>query len=271
MEIWKKIEKYSSPFLSYYVSNEGRVKSVTLDGRETMLKPQKQSSGYLQVGLCKNGVVTLCLVHRLVGLHFLDLPKGKNVEELVVHHKDCNPLNNCTTNLLWCTPNENINTPECIAKMALSKSQKIVARNIETGEILLFDSMQETCETFGVHYETITKVVVRNERILRNKIPFNALFDFSNLHTWYSPETYITNISGEKWALYRVWHAINEDGEIVYTSPSAKRIEKKHRKTFAEHRIEKKNYEKEYKEKGYISARPPKDAQVLPLPFEAKD
>ena len=72
METWKKINEHSTRFLSYYVSDEGRVKSVTLDGRETILKPAKQSNGYLQVKLSTNGSVTACLVHRLVGLHFLD-------------------------------------------------------------------------------------------------------------------------------------------------------------------------------------------------------
>ena len=86
METWKKINEHSTRFLSYYVSDEGRVKSVTLDGVEHILKPQSQSSGYLQVKLSVNGNTTLFLVHRLVGLHFLNLPKGKNAEELVVHH-----------------------------------------------------------------------------------------------------------------------------------------------------------------------------------------
>ena len=162
METWKKINEHSTRFLSYYVSDEGRVKSVTLDGVERILKPQKQSNGYLQVKLSVNGNTTLCLVHRLVGLHFLDLPKGKNAEEMVVHHRDCNRENNQKSNLEWRTQMENVNTPECIAKMALSKSQKVLARNIETGEFVDFDSMQDASDILGIYHETITKAMAEN-------------------------------------------------------------------------------------------------------------
>lgn len=278
METWKKINEHSTAFLSYYVSDEGRVKSVTLDGRETILKPVKQSSGYLQVKLSTNGSVTACLVHRLVGLHFLDLPKGKNAEEMVVHHRDSNRENNRLSNLEWCTQMENVNTPECIAKMALSKSQKILARNIETGEFVDFDSMQDASDILGIYHETITKVMAENEKIFVDDMPVMAYFDFENLHKYYSPEAYITDIAGVKWALYRVERVYNEEGEVTYTSPHAKRIAKKNRRILAEREQERIALQKEYEEKGYITAKLPRDqygkvvgAKPLPRPFEKEE
>ena len=275
MENWKKINEHSTRFLSYYVSDEGRVKSVTLDGRETILKPSKQSNGYLQVKLSTNGSVTACLVHRLVGLHFLDLPKGKNAEEMVVHHRDCNRENNTKKNLQWRTQMENVNTPECIAKMALSKSQKILARNIETGEFVDFDSMQDASDILGIYHETITKVMAENEKIFVDDMPVMAYFDFDNLHKYYNPEAYITDIAGAKWALYRVERVYNEAGECTYTSPHKKREMKHNRRILAEREKEQIALQKEYEEKGYITARLPRNqygkvigAKPLPRPFE---
>ena len=275
METWKKINEHSTRFLSYYVSDEGRVKSVTLDGRETILKPAKQSNGYLQVKLSTNGSVTACLVHRLVALHFLDLPKGKNAEEMVVHHRDCNRENNQKSNLQWLSQMENVNTPECIAKMALSKSQKILARNIETGEFVDFDSMQDASDILGIYHETITKVMAENEKIFVDDMPEMAYFDFENLHKYYNPEAYITDITGAKWALYRVGRVYNEEGGCTYTSPHKKREMKRNRRILAEREKELIALQKEYEEKGYISAKLARDqygkvidAKQLPRPFE---
>lgn len=278
METWKKIKDYSTRFLSYYVSDEGRVKSVTLDGVEHILKPQTQSSGYLQVKLSVNGNTTLFLVHRLVGLHFLNLPKGKNAEELVVHHKDGNTKNNRLCNLQWLSQMENVNTPECIAKMALSKSQKIFARNIETGEEVHFDSMQDATAILGIYHETITKVMAENEKIFVDDMPVMAYFDFENLHKYYSPEAYITDIAGAKWALYRVERVYNEEGEVIYTSPHAKRESKKNRRILAEREKEQKAFEKEVEETGFYTPKLPRDkngkvigGKPLPRPFEEKE
>ena len=275
METWKKINEHSTRFLSYYVSDEGRVKSVTLDGRETILKPAKQSNGYLQVKLSTNGSVTACLVHRLVGLHFLDLPKGKNAEEMVVHHRDSNRENNIKKNLQWLSQMENVNTPECIAKMALSKSQKILARNIETGEFMDFDSMQDASDILGIYHETITKVMAENEKIFVDDMPVMAYFDFDNLHKYYNPEAYITDITGAKWALYRVGRVYNEEGGCTYTSPHKKREMKRNRRILAEREKELIARQKKYEEKGYISAKLARDqcgkvidAKPLPRPFE---
>ena len=275
METWKKINEHSTRFLSYYVSDEGRVKSVTLDGRETILKPAKQSNGYLQVKLSTNGSVTACLVHRLVGLHFLDLPKGKNAEEMVVHHRDSNRENNIKKNLQWLSQMENVNTPECIAKMALSKSQKILARNIETGEFMDFDSMQDASDILGIYHETITKVMAENEKIFVDDMPVMAYFDFDNLHKYYNPEAYITDIAGAKWALYRVERVYNEEGGCTYTSPHKKREMKRNRRILAEREKELIARQKKYEEKGYISAKLARDqcgkvidAKPLPRPFE---
>ena len=103
MEIYKDIEGYKG----YKISNYGNVKSLGNDKtrKEKILKPAKDKDGYLYVGLCKQGKIKMCKVHRLVAQTFIpnpnDLPQ--------VNHKDEDKINNHVTNLEWCTNEYNIN------------------------------------------------------------------------------------------------------------------------------------------------------------------
>ena len=86
-ETWKPIVGYEG---LYEVSNLGRVRSLTrlskfrnrsgkLDERVIkgrIMRPQKQRTGYLNVGLSKDGKVTLFRVHRLVAAAFIANPEG---------------------------------------------------------------------------------------------------------------------------------------------------------------------------------------------------
>jgi hypothetical protein len=101
METWKNIEGYEG---SYQVSNEGRVKSCKF-GKEKILKPRKDTNGYLQVNLCKDGKPVWKLVHRLVAEAFL--PNPNNYEQ--VNHKDECKTNNNVDNLEWCDKKYNCN------------------------------------------------------------------------------------------------------------------------------------------------------------------
>lgn len=100
MEIWKKINGYGD----YQVSSMGRFKSLKY-GKERIMKLIKDSNGYLQVQLCKNGKVILYLVHRLVAQAFIDNPD--NLPQ--VNHKNENKADNRVENLEWCDRKYNIN------------------------------------------------------------------------------------------------------------------------------------------------------------------
>ena len=93
-EIWKDKKDYEG---HYQVSNFGRVKSIKF-GKERILKPLTNSSGYLCVNLYKNGIIKTYLVHRLVAEIFL--PNPNNYKE--VNHKDEDKSNNIVSNLEWC-------------------------------------------------------------------------------------------------------------------------------------------------------------------------
>lgn len=104
-EIWKKIPGYDS---FYEVSSEGRIRSLgrviirrgfTTNCKTRILSPTINSTGYYHVkigGKVRN-------VHRLVCLAFHNNPNGY----LYANHKDSNRLNNCESNLEWCSSSHN--------------------------------------------------------------------------------------------------------------------------------------------------------------------
>lgn len=105
VEVWRPVAGWDR---FYEVSNLGRVRSLdrivrrgkgtdTQKGR--ILQPQKNSRGYLQVALCKDGKKKRVLVHRLVAAAFCHQPDGCNL----VNHIDCNQENNRADNLEWTT------------------------------------------------------------------------------------------------------------------------------------------------------------------------
>ena len=100
-EIWRDIDGYNG---LYQISNKGHVKSLKC-GKERILKPLINSSGYLKVGLCKNGRVNQLQLHRLVAESFIANPH--NLPE--INHRDENKKNNCVENLEWCDRGYNIN------------------------------------------------------------------------------------------------------------------------------------------------------------------
>lgn len=114
MEVWKDIPEYEG---FYQASNLGRIKSLDREvkhwrGGVRMLKSKiislnKNSKGYLQVSLNKNGVSKSKEVHQLIAMAFLNhKPNGLN---LVVNHIDFDKSNNNTSNLEIISCRENTN------------------------------------------------------------------------------------------------------------------------------------------------------------------
>ena len=97
-EVWKEIKDLDS---RYFISTEGRVLSLCLDGYKLM-QPFVCGDGYYYVDLRKNGKDIKCRIHRLVADAFIDNPEDKPV----VHHKDTNRKNNKVSNLEWLTDEE---------------------------------------------------------------------------------------------------------------------------------------------------------------------
>lgn len=60
---------------------------------------------YYKVSICHNKQTHSVYVHRLLALHFLEVPEGENI---VVDHINNNKLDNSLSNLNWITQSENI-------------------------------------------------------------------------------------------------------------------------------------------------------------------
>lgn len=104
-ECWKDIEGYEG---LYEVSNYGRVRCIRSKGHPTVLKPSKGNTGYLAVGLYKNGERRVVRVHVLVANAFLEKPNFR----CEVSHIDESRTNNRVDNLVWESHFDNMRRPK---------------------------------------------------------------------------------------------------------------------------------------------------------------
>ena len=86
----------------YAVTSCGKIWSYK---SKKFLKPTTETSGYLKVGLYKDGERKWYYIHRLVAEAYI--PNPENLPQ--VNHKDENKANNCLQNLEWCDNKYNCN------------------------------------------------------------------------------------------------------------------------------------------------------------------
>ena len=190
MEIWKDIDGFAG---FYQVSNKGNVKSLEReityeDGRvynypSKNIKQTLDGRGYPTVGFNVGGNKSSHRVHRLVAENFI--PRTFSLSPLEVNHIDGNKKNNNVENLEWVTSSENTlkgyeiglfeksrETSRYIAKQnkKFSRSIKTQVENIETGEVLIFNSASEASVHFGYKKNAFTEAMrVRNGIAGKNK------------------------------------------------------------------------------------------------------
>ena len=137
-EIWKDVVGYEG---IYKVSDRGNVFSAVRrdsNGRKCggrIMKPIQSIGGYLRISLYKNGVEKRKLVHRLVAEAFIPNPENHPA----INHRDEVKTNNELSNLEWCDARYNNNYGTRTERV----SKKVRAVNVETGEVLTFNSTQE--------------------------------------------------------------------------------------------------------------------------------
>ena len=159
MEHWKSIAGYEG---LYEVSDLGRVKSLGNNKfrKEKILKPSKNTCGYLQVILHKDGHTKHLFVHRLVSEAFIQNPNNLDT----VNHKDEDKTNNAANNLEWLsfrdnheygTRNKRVSEAN-INHPSLSKQVQMFDK--KTGELLAtFPSTCEAGRVTGINQSSISK------------------------------------------------------------------------------------------------------------------
>lgn len=156
-EVWKDIKGYEG---LYQVSNLGRVKSLPKEVRrvqngsyitkERIMKTNIRVDGYTRVVVTGYNGKHRYYVHRLVAEAFIPNPNNKPY----INHIDCNPANNRSSNLEWCTPQENTaymirlnrnkRTPQWLNNLHKSQEQfykKAKGINILTGDVVVLNSI----------------------------------------------------------------------------------------------------------------------------------
>lgn len=130
MEVWKK-SKYNE---TYYVSNEGRIKN-----NDILLKPTKNSKGYLGVKLYCNGKPKCFRVHRLVWEAF----NGEIPDGYEINHINENKEDNRLVNLNLMSHLENIRYGTGIKRSADKRKKSILQLTLDYELVKEWSSAQE--------------------------------------------------------------------------------------------------------------------------------
>ena len=147
MEIWRDIDGYEG---LYQISDKGRVKSLKY-GKERILRPGIDGSGYYFIILYNDSVSKHFKLHRLVAQTFI--PNLYNKPQ--VNHLDENKLNNSVNNLEWATAKENTNYGTRNEKAGYSLSRPILQYS-KSGEFIKeWRSASEVERLLGINHSHI--------------------------------------------------------------------------------------------------------------------
>ena len=170
--IWADIKNYES---IYQINKNGEIKSLAREFidktnrkqviKEKILKPCKNTPGYLYVPLSKNGKVKNHNIHRLLAEHFISNPKNKPH----INHIDGNKLNNSLDNLEWCTHKENAEHASKLKlyKPSYSMKNKFGKDNPHSIKILQFDKEGTFIASFYGANEAKRVTGIDNSEILK--------------------------------------------------------------------------------------------------------
>lgn len=149
-------------FDGYKISNLGYVISYKNKTPKT-LTISSYPNGYKFVTLSKNRKSKGYLLHRLVLMSFCPV---EGMENLQVNHKDFNRANNRLDNLEWTTTQENRDYRDKNKHTPKAETIKVIF--LEDGYEMIFDSMTDCANYFGVSRKAINRYLktdqVRKDR-----------------------------------------------------------------------------------------------------------
>ena len=126
----------------YAVTSCGKIWSYR---SKKFLKPKKNSTGYLQVNLCKDGSKKTVHVHRMVADAYL-LPPSKDMVNPTVDHIDGNKEHNYINNLQWLSNADNIKKSNCKEVICVELNK-------------CYSSISAAARENGIHRTTISQAL----------------------------------------------------------------------------------------------------------------
>lgn len=167
-EEWRTVVYDGEVFEDYEVSNTGKVRSldrVDASGHKRkgkILKPQKINSGYLVVGLWKNGKASKLLIHRIVAFTWIlnDDPINKTeVNHISEVKTDCS-----VENLEWCDRKYNLyygtgrerQTKTIKKTVRKTKGKKVIGKSLTENKVIILNSISQA-NNFGFDASAIFK------------------------------------------------------------------------------------------------------------------
>ncbi len=156
-EIWKDVQNFEG---LYQVSNLGRIKSFRKSTKygcqnEYILKPSIANNGYAQVTLYNNTARHKFLVHRLIASAFI--PNPDNLPQ--INHKDENRLNNCVSNLEWCTAEYNNAYGTARLRAVDTRSKPIEQLSFDGNVLAVYRSARIASQILGIRKGTLVNAI----------------------------------------------------------------------------------------------------------------
>jgi hypothetical protein len=146
-EQWKPV----IGFPDYMISNLGRVKSLKF-GKDKILKPYSTNSGYLVVGLMKDGKRYQLYIHRLV----LEAFVGKPSDGMECNHRNGVKTDNRLENLEYVTHSENVKhaIKTGLIETKLSENQVLEILNMLDAGM----TQQKIAERFNISQPAVSQI-----------------------------------------------------------------------------------------------------------------
>ena len=172
-EEWKCIENIDN---NYQVSSLGNVRCLA-SGFPVPVKPHKDRCGYLRINIGKKSYA----VHRLVAIAFIPNPYNHPI----VHHIDENKTNNVTSNLLWCTHQQNriFGIPATSGKNARRK-YRILQFDMDGNLLAEWNTFTAAANSLGLKDVSVISKCARHQKHRDSAYGYrwNIVYDEDNTH-----------------------------------------------------------------------------------------